>query len=636
LPQFVREHDVYRIRVDPASPVHDLHPVTLANLRRMQEQLQDFYEIPEATAVRLAEMTADRDRLWEELQEQCREDEATRAALGRAQDAARELEETRRVLVDARERLQAAEDEIRVATADRDRLQLDAARRGRQVHWLSTELDRVRRSRSVRLAQRIATLPPTRAARRVFWVVKDVLRPAVRVRATGRGAPESAGNEVWVLDGSEMRTVTADGHWRRAVAPSGVEAWRADGEGTLVLSAVPGAGLRLRSHPGGGIAEIRFGGRLHCLDLHTADEAVIEMDPATGRLARAANGGQRPDVSAAARSATVADGALERVRWSGRDHLAITPPDWLGIGASMEVLFGQVLHVPELHETAQVRAYAELLLSSGVSKIVLGGFARGYDELVVALKKQRAGLRIYGTWHGSAAQHSEAYVRWGFNTLHTLAEAGVITCIGHTKVGLEQSLRHVRYPIKTLLNWYPVADEPLPTPAEDGQLHLSMFSAGSGWRKNVHNQITAAALIEDHALHVRVTYPDELEWARIVRANLAEVFGEPLPRERLHRVLGRMHCNLYVTFAENIPMFPLESLALGVVTVVGPGGFLFRDHAFLRERLLVPHPDDPVVIAAYVRRAVEERAAILSAYREFCREYIPRAQRTVEEFLAVD
>jgi glycosyltransferase involved in cell wall biosynthesis len=327
---------------------------------------------------------------------------------------------------------------------------------------------------------------------------------------------------------------------------------------------------------------------------------------------------------------------VARLREAGQTHVAIAPPDWLGIRASMRVMFGEVVSVPELYDAAMVDVWVEALLASGARKIVLGGFARGYERLVRRLRARDPGVHVYATWHGNAAQHNEEYARWGFNTLHALAEEGAIACVGHTKVGLDRSLRHARYPIRTLLNWYPLAPAFAARPLNDGAVHLGLFTAGSGWRKNVHTQIAAAALIECHALHLRVTYPDELEWARIVNTRVVEVFERALPQEELHRRLQEMHCNFYVTYAENVPMFPFESLGHGVLAVIGTGGYVFRDHAYLRERLIVPHPDDPVVIAAHVERALAERDAVLRAYREFCREYIPQAERAVREFLAVE
>ncbi|TMA80603.1 MAG: class I SAM-dependent methyltransferase [Deltaproteobacteria bacterium] len=44
LPSCFVEHGVYRVRVDPAARVADLHPTTLENLRRMQEEMAGFFE----------------------------------------------------------------------------------------------------------------------------------------------------------------------------------------------------------------------------------------------------------------------------------------------------------------------------------------------------------------------------------------------------------------------------------------------------------------------------------------------------------------------------------------------------------------------------------------------------------------
>src|SRR5207247_356127 len=69
---------------------------------------------------------------------------------------------------------------------------------------------------------------------------------------------------------------------------------------------------------------------------------------------------------------------VEGLRDAGQTHVAIAPPDWLGIRASMRVMFGEVVSVPELYDAGVVDVWAEALLASGARKIVLGGFARGY------------------------------------------------------------------------------------------------------------------------------------------------------------------------------------------------------------------------------------------------------------------
>jgi len=630
LPDCFVEHGVYRVRIDPAARAVDLHPATLENLRRMQEQMAGFFDTSETPlAVRLAEMTADRDRLWEEAQQRHRDYADLASQLER-------LSATLHVVAAERDRFstevqqlaiecQARENEVR-AIADR-------------VRWLETELGRVVGSRSFRLTQHLATSAAAQVARRAVWWIKDHVRRDVHVRATGRRNPASAGAEVWILEPpGSAAGMRGNGHWRKSETPTGERAWMADGQGTLVVTPRDGDRLQLRAHPAGGIAEVRHLGRVQTVDLYRAEEAVLEVDVAGGEVrTEAAPALSRASVVAPSSSLAQSWSAtLDRFRVSGQSHLAICPSQWLGVATAVRTMFRQVLHVPELLEPAAVSRYADVLLESGARKIVLGGFARGYDGLVQELKHRRPTLQIYVAWYGNAAQHNEDYSRWAFNTIHALADAGLVACVGHTKVGLEKSLRHCRYPVRTLLLWYPRGQETPAEPVDDGQLHLGVFTAGSGWRKNVYNQISAAALIEGHALHLKVAYSHELEWARIVKANLAEVFDGHIPDDTFQRLLGKMHCNLYVTFSENGPLLPLESLALGAVSVIGPAGHLFRDHAYLRERLIVPYPDDPVVIAEYTQRAIADRRGILRAYDEFCREYIPAAERSVEEFLAVE
>src|SRR5262249_56415473 len=111
------------------------------------------------------------------------------------------------------------------------------------------------------------------------------------------------------------------------------------------------------------------------------------------------------------------DEPLARFRASGQPHLAICPSQWLGVATAVRTMFGQVLHVPELPEPAAVSRYADVLLESGARKIVLGGFARGYDGLVQELKHLRPTLPTYVAGYGHPAHQDQHSSPCALNTL---------------------------------------------------------------------------------------------------------------------------------------------------------------------------------------------------------------------------
>jgi hypothetical protein len=82
-------------------------------------------------------------------------------------------------------------------------------------------------------------------------------------------------------------------------------------------------------------------------------------------------------------------------------------------------------------------------------------------------------------------------------------------------------------------------------------------------------------------------------------------------------------------------MLPLESMQLGVPCLIGPTSHLFEDNPFLFERLVVPFPERADVIAASLRRVLDERRDIIAEYRRYIPDYNRRAAASVASWFAM-
>jgi len=80
----------------------------------------------------------------------------------------------------------------------------------------------------------------------------------------------------------------------------------------------------------------------------------------------------------------------------------------------------------------------------------------------------------------------------------------------------------------------------------------------------------------------------------------------------------------------------LESLSVGVPCLMGPSNYYFDDYDYLRERLIVPQPDDAGLIADYMQRALEERSDIIAAYKKFAPDYNLLAMKSLADFVELD
>jgi hypothetical protein len=116
----------------------------------------------------------------------------------------------------------------------------------------------------------------------------------------------------------------------------------------------------------------------------------------------------------------------------------------------------------------------------------------------------------------------------------------------------------------------------------------------------------------------------------------SQILDKPVDQQLMKFHLSQMHLNLYVTLTECAPMLPLESLSVGVPCLMGPSNYYFDDHDYLRERLIVPQPDDAGLIAHYMQRALEERSDIIAAYKKFAPDYKRLAMQSLADFVELD
>jgi hypothetical protein len=151
--------------------------------------------------------------------------------------------------------------------------------------------------------------------------------------------------------------------------------------------------------------------------------------------------------------------------------------------------------------------------------------------------------------------------------------------------------------------------------------------------KSVNPMLAALKLMDGVELHAAGIGEHGLALADCLGLRRSFVSVAPVPGEELPAHIRATHLSLYVTFAECSPMLPLESLQLGVPCLVGPSSHLFEHDQYLFDRLVVPFPDRPDVIADYARRAIEEREQIVGAWSRGSGDYSDEARERVRRFM---
>lgn len=318
------------------------------------------------------------------------------------------------------------------------------------------------------------------------------------------------------------------------------------------------------------------------------------------------------------------------------DALAITPSamghSWLGVNRATHSLFPErVLEVPHLFSTPaysqrELMDLCHHICSEGFSQVILSGFPPSFESLAVRFRAR--GLTVGCVFHGFLAECGlTSRSALPFAAILRLCRAGTIAKLACNKKGLPEAIgRLTGLRAHKIILPTRVANPPVPSHGEraSGELHIGVL-AHDTFRKNIHNQVTAALLIDGATVHVAGT-PALGYWGcphRLVH------HPATIPHGDYVSLLGSMDVNLHLSFSESWGQVTAESLAMGVPCLIADHSDVYDYDPLLREHLVSPHFDDPLALASDVVRVIEERHALAGR----CREYVGTLNRMAEHLL---
>jgi hypothetical protein len=319
---------------------------------------------------------------------------------------------------------------------------------------------------------------------------------------------------------------------------------------------------------------------------------------------------------------------------------AIYAPRRPGLANATRYLFPQTVPIPagatrdpDDIDAAKIEAYADILLASGIRHFVMSGGDNFHLALIRSVLQRDPGIRFDLVWHGDYLQMGEEGEWRLFQQWLRAHEDGLITRIGVTKPGFDGFLRRLSVDAVGLPRFVPMDPERL-GPAKVTDVAGIWLSGCPSYRELPHAMIAAAKAMGSFYLKGAGLGAEGLALVSSLDVPFLQVFGDPIPYERLLRELPSTAVSLYVTISECSPMLPIESFAQGVPCLVGPSSHLFHDHALLREMLVVEQPYNPGLIADMGVAAVGRRAELLAAYSRYNHEIAVQAREALARFLA--
>jgi glycosyltransferase involved in cell wall biosynthesis len=303
--------------------------------------------------------------------------------------------------------------------------------------------------------------------------------------------------------------------------------------------------------------------------------------------------------------------------------------NWMGVNSATFALFpDQTIELPHYYSSTifsekEIEILVLKIQDLAFSQIIFSGFPPYFGELMKRLKNKttKIGLIYHGFFSElSGNQQLMQQLKW----IVELNKSGFLDKIAFNKKGMAESLKALwgieahKIILKT-----PLLSSV--TKQNDG-VHIGVLG-NDQFRKNLHNQVVAAAMIKD--VHIHVTTDTNFEYLpapTIIKHPTGQSHSD------FTQILGSMDVNLHLSFSESWGQLTTESLAMGVPCLTAYHSDVFDYDEELREMLVVSDFDDSFGIAKKLNKILQ-----LNGLSEKCKNYIIHlnslSNETINRFL---
>ena len=169
------------------------------------------------------------------------------------------------------------------------------------------------------------------------------------------------------------------------------------------------------------------------------------------------------------------------------------------------------------------------------------------------------------------------------------------------------------------------------TKQENQSVNIGIYNAHSRELKNIYTQILATTFLKETNIDIVPISKEVKQYLKALDIKYTCI-DKFIPTEELMRRIKRNDINIYVTFTECSPMFPMESFEQGVPCLIGNNNDYFLGSK-LRDYVCVNREDDPREIRDKITKVIENKEEVLKLYREWKNNFNNEVKKQVKEFL---
>ncbi len=329
---------------------------------------------------------------------------------------------------------------------------------------------------------------------------------------------------------------------------------------------------------------------------------------------------------------SVANEALNIIDgFKGKDYIVLYNPTWLGVAASTKGLFTNYVPLEHVYKRKDINSICKKIVEDEIKTVIFSQLCDGWIELINGIKELDDKVTIKVIWHGNCYEFFSDFT-WGLNKkVMNLYNEGKVNAFGFVRSTMYEFYSKVGFKSYYLQNNVHKDNAGKTAKNNNDKVKIGIYNADSRELKNIYTALSAMKMMPNAKADIVPINSGAEEFAKLIELEYDSI-NDYIPNDELMARIHKNDINVYPTFTENAPMFPLESFEMGVPCLLGNNNDYFVGTE-LGDYVILEKEDDPLYIKERIEYVLENRDHVMELYRTWKKEFDKKCDEWVGEFI---
>lgn len=324
--------------------------------------------------------------------------------------------------------------------------------------------------------------------------------------------------------------------------------------------------------------------------------------------------------------------ALEILKkFEGKEYIVFYNPTWLGVAASTFGLFKNYIPLEHVYKKKDITKIAKTIVDCNIKTVIFSQVCDGWTSIIEEIKRFNSDIKIKVIWHGNCYEYFIDFT-WNLNKeVMKLYKQKKIDSFGFVRSTMYEFYKKCGYKSFYLQNNVYKENNGKMAKNDNEKIKIGIYNADSRELKNIYTALSAMKLVPNAMADIVPINEGAKKFLEILKLDATSIH-DYIPNEELMKRIQKNDINIYPTFTENAPMFPLESFEMGVPCLLGNNNDYFVGTK-LGEYIILEREDDASYIKDKIITALKNKEEIMKLYQEWKKDFNIKCDKLVEEFV---